>query len=129
MNKPMKFSTRIQLFGALVLLALPAAAHHSFAIFDSTREVTITGVVADFQWTNPHCWLHVDVVNDEGVTEQWVVEMLSRNVLGRMGWNRSSVMPGDEVTVVLHPVRTGANAGNMVNVFGASGDPIGGPTQ
>ena len=125
----MTFSGRIRLSVMLAVLALPAAAHHSFAIFDSTREVTVSGVVTDFQWTNPHCWTHLNVVNEDGETEEWVIEMLSKNVLGRMGWNRVSLKPGDEVTVVLHPVRTGANGGNMVGVFDASGEQIGGPLQ
>ena len=125
----MTIAGRIHMLVMLFLLALPAAAHHSFAIFDSTREVTISGTVTEFQWTNPHCWLHVDVTGDDGATEQWVVEMLSKNVLGRMGWNRISVKPGDEVTVVMHPVRTGASGGNMVSIFDADGEPIGGPLQ
>ncbi len=125
----MTIAGKIRMLVMLAVLALPAAAHHSFAIFDSTREVTISGTVAEFQWTNPHCWLHVDVVGDDGVAEQWVVEMLSKNVLGRMGWNRISVKSGDEVTVVLHPVRTGASGGNMVRIFDAAGEPIGGPLQ
>jgi hypothetical protein len=112
-----------------VIASLPVSAHHSFAMFDDTKEVTLKGTVHEFQWTNPHAWLQVDVVGAGGETEQWAVEMLSPNVLGRMGWKRNSLKPGDEVTVVIHPVRTGAKGGNMVSVRDKSGVQIGGPEQ
>jgi hypothetical protein len=118
------------LFATLAAVAsLPVWAHHSFAMFDDTKELTLKGKVHEFQWTNPHAWLQVDVVAPGGETEQWAVEMLSPNVLGRMGWKRNSLKPGDEVTVVIHPVRTGAKGGNMVSVRDKSGVQIGGPQQ
>jgi hypothetical protein len=110
-------------------IALPASAHHSFAMFDDAQEVTIKGTVSEFQWTNPHSWLHVQVPIPGGGTEEWAVEMLSPNVLGRMGWKRNSVKPGDEVTVVIHPLRNGAKGGNMVRINDKTGQPIGGPPQ
>jgi hypothetical protein len=112
-----------------VIVSLPVSAHHSFAMFDDTKEVTLKGTVHEFQWTNPHAWVLVDVAGAGGETEQWSVEMLSPNVLGRMGWKRNSLKPGDEVTVVIHPVRTGAKGGNMVSVRDKSGAQIGGPQQ
>ena len=70
-----------------------------------------------------------NVVNAEGKTEEWAVEMLSPNVIGRMGWKRNSLKPGDEVTVVIHPLRNGAKGGNMVSVHDKDGVQIGGPQQ
>ncbi len=116
--------------GFLVVLAMvasPAWAHHSFASFDQTKQVTLKGTVREFQWTNPHSWLQVEVVNDKGESEEWSVEMLSTSVLARMGWKKNTLKPGDEVTVVINPVRSGAPAGNMISVTDESGREIGGP--
>ena len=120
---------RTLLVALAVIASSPVLAHHSFAMFDDSKEVTLKGTVHEFQWTNPHAWLLLDVVGAGGETEQWPVEMLSPNVLGRMGWKHSSLKPGDEVIVVIHPVRTGAKGGNMVSVRDKSGVQIGGPQQ
>jgi hypothetical protein len=112
---------------ALAFSATPAPAHHSFAMFDQTKQVTIKGVVREFQWTNPHSWLQVKVTNGKGEVEDWAIEMLSPSVLSRMGWKRNSIKPGDEVTVVINPVRSGAHGGNMLSVADKSGRQIGGP--
>ena len=116
-------------FAAIAASALPAAAHHSFSMFDQTRQVTLKGTVKEFQWTNPHSWLQLKVLSPTGETEDWSIEMLSPNVLGRMGWKRNSVKVGDEVTVTIHPVRSGAHGGNMLNVLDKSGHQVGGPEQ
>jgi hypothetical protein len=111
------------------VLAVPANAHHSFASFDQTKQVTLKGVVREFQWTNPHSWLQLKVTNAEGVVEDWSIEMISPSVLGRMGWKRNSIKSGDAVVVVINPVRNGAHGGNMISVTGADGRKIGGPAQ
>ena len=112
-----------------LVIASPAWAHHSFAPFDQTREVTMTGEVREFQWTNPHVWLQVRVKNASGAEEEWAFEMISPNVLRRMGWTKSSLKPGDVVTVVANPARDGSFVGLMLNVTGANGRKIGGPVQ
>jgi hypothetical protein len=103
-----------------------AAAHHSFAAFDTTRQVTLTGVVKEFQWTNPHCWLHLTVANADGQVEEWQLEALSPNVLGRLGWKKNSVKPGDRVTVLANPTRDGGRGGALISITDASGKKIGG---
>ena len=103
-----------------------ASAHHSFAAFDTTRQVTLTGTVKEFQWTNPHCWLHIDVTNADGTVEQWQLEALSPNVLGRLGWKKNSVKPGDKVTVLANPTREGGHGGALISITDASGKKIGG---
>jgi hypothetical protein len=104
----------------------PVLAHHSFAMFDQTKKVNIEGVVKEFQWTNPHSWLQVMVKNDQGGTDEWSLEMLSPSVLGRMGWKRNSLKPGDKVTVQFFPMRDGSHGGNLINVTTADGQTIGG---
>jgi hypothetical protein len=117
------------LLATLIVVAPLAMAHHSFAAFDDTKQVTLKGTVREFQWTNPHSWLQLNVVDADGKTAEWSIEMLSPNVLRRMGWTKSSVKAGDEVTVVIHPLRTGAPGGNMVSIQDKTGQPIGGPEQ
>jgi hypothetical protein len=91
-----------------VLFVAPAAwAHHSFAMFDQTRQVTINGVVRDFQWTNPHAFIEVE--DSQGRT--WGVELNSPNNLVRQGWKRTLLAPGDKVTVVINPLRDGRPGG------------------
>ncbi len=96
-----------------MLLAAPqsARAHHSFAMFDMSKTVTITGTVADFQWGNPHSWLYVMVAEDGKPPVKWSLEGLSPSMLTRHGWKSTDVKIGDKVTVVVIPLRDGTNGG------------------
>jgi hypothetical protein len=86
--------------GSLLLYALPAAAHHSFAAeYDSNKTVTVKGVVNKLMWVNPHAYVYVDVKDENGKVTTWAFESLSPNALARQGWNRNSLKTGDEVTV------------------------------
>ena len=96
--------------GALTIAA-PAMAHHSFAMFDRAREITLAGTVHDVQWTNPHAWLEVDVPDGKGGAEKWDLELNSPNNLARQGWRSNLMKPGDKVTVVLNPLRSGEHGG------------------
>jgi hypothetical protein len=98
-----------------------ARAHHSFAMFDQTRKLTLAGTVKAFQWTNPHSWVQLTVGADE-----WSIEALSPNVLGRQGWKRNTLKPGDKVTVVINPLKDGGKGGNLVSVTLADGATLGG---
>ena len=119
----------LKIAAGLLLFALfapaSACAHHSFAMFDHLRVVSITGTVKEFQWTNPHSWLQLVVVNEKGVAEEWALEGLSPNVLGRMGWKRDSMVRGDVVTVYFNPTRDGTRGGNMIKVVRPNGTVIG----
>lgn len=105
-------------FVAALLLVIPVAdAHHSFAMFDFTRTVTISGTVKEFQWTNPHVILWVDVPGkDPAKPDSWWLEMTSPGNLTRGGWNRNAVSPGDQVEVELNPLRDGKLGGALVKV-------------
>jgi hypothetical protein len=110
---------------ALILgCAAPAAAHHSFASFDTTRIVRLEGVVAEFQWTNPHAWLELDVVNPDGVVDRWGVEFNSPNNLAREGWSRHMLQPGDAVTVWVNPLRDRRHGGLYYQVIRADGETM-----
>jgi hypothetical protein len=111
-------ATRIGLLalGALVASA-PAAAHHSFAMFDQKKVVTLDGTVTQFQWTNPHSFLELDVPGKG----HWSVELNSPNNLKRQGWTRSVLKTGDKVTVRLNPLRNGEHGGLFLDVRMPSG--------
>ena len=110
---------------AVALAAAPVAAHHSFAMFDQTRTVTLTGTVTQFQWTNPHSFIELDVAKG-GATEHWSIELNSPNNLTRQGWKRTSVKPGDKVTVTLNPLRDGKKGGLFNTIQLPDGHMLGG---
>jgi hypothetical protein len=98
------------------LIAAPALAHHSFAMFDADKTVELNGTVKEFQWTNPHSWLQVMVTDDKGVTKEWSLEMGSPGGLARNGWRPKTVVAGDKVTVSLHPLKDGSPGGQLLKV-------------
>jgi len=106
---------------AIVTSGNTVAAHHSFAPFNMQAEKTISGTVKQFDWTNPHTWLWVDVADDKGGTETWAVEGMSPNYLGRRGWSKSSLKLGDKVTLVIRPLRDGSKGGMFVRATMADG--------
>lgn len=109
----------------LMLAATPLLAHHSTAMFDASRRVTFEATVKELQWTSPHAWLQVLVVNDQGETEEWGLEMGTPAAMMREGWKPRSVVPGDKVTVVLNPLKSGEHGGNLVKVTKADGTVVG----
>jgi Family of unknown function (DUF6152) len=115
---------------ALLIVAAPlrvADAHHSFAMFDSSKQVTLVGVVKEFQFTNPHSWIQLTVIPKEGAApEEWAIEALSPNVLMRNGWKRNSLKAGDKVTVLINPLRNGSKGGNLILVTLPDGTTLGG---
>jgi Family of unknown function (DUF6152) len=108
---------RIACLGALLLVTASAAsAHHSFAMFDRSKEMTLVGVVEEFQWTNPHSWIELDVTNENGSVDKWSLELNSPNNLARQGWKSTSVKPGDKITVILWPLRSGEKGGLFISL-------------
>lgn len=109
---------RIGALGALagfLLTSAPALAHHSTAVFDMEKTIEITGTVKDFQWTNPHTWTDV-VVEGGDEAEVYGLEGMSPNYLGRNGWTRHTLKPGDKLTFAVHPLKDGRKGGFMVSV-------------
>jgi hypothetical protein len=108
--------TRIFRFAcALLVVATTAGAHHSGAGVDRTRTITISGVVKEFRWTNPHSWIDLEVTDAKGATV-WSIEMNPPPYLVRSGWRASTLKPGDKVSVTLNPIRTGEPGGIFVSV-------------
>ena len=105
---------------ALLAAAGPALAHHSFAMFDQTKVMTLNGTVREFQWTNPHAFIELDVPNGDD-TRHWSIELNSPNNLTRQGWSRSSLKRGDKVTLRMSPLRDGRPGGLFLDVKLPSG--------
>ena len=118
---------RVKSFGLFVLLAAvlagPAqvAAHHGAASFDTAVEITLKGTVTEWTWFNPHCFLRFDVKGDDGTVKSWAVEAGNPTDMTKRGWSRNSFKPGDQVTVTLQPVKTGAPVGRIRTVVAANG--------
>ena len=96
---------------------VPAAAHHSFAMFDQTKIVTLRGAVKEFRWVNPHVSLFVQTeAVGGGASELWGVELTSPGNLTRLGWSRKVLKPGDKVVVEVNPLRDGQKGGGFRKV-------------
>ena len=120
MAHPSPIRARLHLFG-LALIPGAVLAHHSFAMFDMNKDVTLNGTVVQFQWASPHTWLDIRVRGEDGRSIQWGLEMGAPNALYRRGWRQSSVKPGDKITAVLHPLRDGRHGGSVVAITLADG--------
>ena len=121
----MRIPLRLSLALVLLTTAGAALAHHSFAVFDRTKKVTLTGTVKDFQWTNPHAWIQVDVPDDKGQSTEWGVECGSPNMMARTGWKKTTLKAGDRITVVVNPLLDGRTNGSLVTATLADGTVLG----
>jgi hypothetical protein len=111
--------------GALSLIGSAAFAHHSFAMFDNTRKVDVKGTVKDVQWTNPHVWLDM-VVIENGQQKTYGFEGGAVAVLKKFGWTKDTVKAGDTITLTAHPFKDGKPGGSIDFVTLADGRKIGG---
>lgn len=128
---PFKSARRATLCILLVTAGTSAVAHHSFAMFDQTKEVTLKGTVTDFQWTNPHAFIHVQTMGTDGKPEVWQIELNSPNNLKRQGWKSTSLKVGDNVTLKTNPLRdmTEHKGGLFISVTLADGTVLGEATR
>jgi hypothetical protein len=110
---------------ALGATAAPADAHHSFAKFDRSKEVTMTGVVREVQWSNPHTWIQVLVTDEKGRKTEWGFECGSPNMMSRTGWKRTTLKQGDRVTVVGNPLKDGRPNASLVRITLPDGRVLG----
>ncbi|MDT8397421.1 MAG: DUF6152 family protein [Pseudomonadales bacterium] len=117
---------------ALVLLAAlaqlssaVALAHHSFAMFDHEKQIKMTGTVSRFQWTNPHVYIEMDVADVNGESKRWTIECANPGILSRVGWKFNIIKPGDEITVIVGPLRTGEPGALLKQVTLANGIKMG----
>lgn len=109
---------------ALIWVTLPAVSHHSGAMFEATKTITIKGVVKVFEYTNPHSWLWVTVTNDDETTTDWGFEAEGPSTLYRAGIKKNDLKPGDKVTVTGRPMKDGRPAAAWVLVVKEDGTEL-----
>jgi len=105
----------------LLLVSGPVLAHHGRSNYDVDSTATVKGVVTQFEWVNPHALIYLDATDDTGKVEKWIAETNSPNTLSRQGWNRNTVKVGDQITLVGHRVKGGANYINFSKITFADG--------
>jgi hypothetical protein len=113
------------LAGIAAMYAMPASPHHSFAMFDANKLVTLEGTVRPFQWTNPHAWIIMMVNDEQGQPAQWAIEMNGPSGLARDGWFPKTLTPGMDVSVAIHPLRDGNKGGQYLGVTLPDGKVMG----
>jgi hypothetical protein len=121
----MKSASIRGLAAALVLTCPLAGAHHSFAMFDLGKNVTVEAVIKEVQFTNPHVWLQILVKDEKGVETEWSIESGAPGMMLRNGWKPSTLKAGDKVTLTMHPLRNGNPGGSLVNVKVPDGRVLG----
>src|SRR5881628_140981 len=104
------------------MTSIDALAHHSFAVFDHTRTITVKGTVTKFQWTNPHAFIEVDVPAGDGAVKHFTIECTSINMMSRLGWKSSMIRAGDQVKAVVAPLLSGQPGGLLLEIILANGE-------
>lgn len=121
---PKKIPGRTFIAIAAMLLTTLALAHHAATMFDGSRTITIAGTVKTFEWTNPHVWLWVNVTDDKGVVTPWGIETANLSMARRLGMDRDSFKPGDQVTLTVNPLKDGREGGRFRKAVFADGRVI-----
>ena len=108
---------------AAVIGAGEASAHHSFALFDTQKTVSLVGTVKRFEWTNPHSWIFLNVANADNVTEEWTIELPAAAALAGEGWNKNYLKEGDRISVMINPLKNGMKGGSLEGFTPRGSDP------
>jgi hypothetical protein len=95
----------------LLAVSVPVFAHHGVAGYDMAKTITLHGTVTKFDWSNPHCVIHMDAKNANGEVQNWTLELAAPSLLSRAGWTKNSMKTGDEITADVHPAQSGAPVG------------------
>ena len=104
---------------------LPVGAHHAPAVFDQTRTIIVEGTVTEFVWSNPHSWIRLDAAGKDGTATSWSIEMNPPTYLIRGGWRSTTLKPGDKISVVANPLRSGEPSGKYVAITLPDGRVLG----
>jgi hypothetical protein len=108
----------------LILLSSRAFAHHSTAEYEMTALTSVKGTVTQFEWTNPHAYIHVEVKDDKGAVTEWTAELASLGMLSRVNWKRDTVKPGDEITIYGNRAKNGKPAMRLDKIVFANGQEL-----
>jgi hypothetical protein len=96
---------------SLALIALPTSAHHGVTNYDMKKTIVLTGTITAFDWSNPHCLVYLDAMEDSGQLRHWTLEMTSTFTMSHRGWGKDALRRGDQIIVETHPARNGAPIG------------------
>jgi hypothetical protein len=102
--------------GLALATAGPAAAHHSFSMFDNEHQAKMMGTVTAFEWTNPHVYIHLQTAGADGAPKPYTVECANPGILNRVGWKFNLIKPGDKLTLIIAPLRDGEGGGLLKEV-------------
>jgi hypothetical protein len=108
----------------VLLISVPLAAHHGAAALDTGKEITLKGAVTEWIWSNPHCFLQFDAKDETGTVRNWAVETQNPTTMTQRGFSRTLFKAGDEVTVILEPVKNGQPIGRMLTIVLANGQKL-----
>ena len=106
-----KLSIAILVVVSLLLVSSRISAHHGTSGYDMEKVITLNGTVTSFNWSNPHCIVHIDVKDSKGEVKDWVIELAAPTLMTRNGWAKDVMKPGDEVIAETHPAKNGATTG------------------
>ena len=108
------------------LFAIPLAAHHGYAAYETDRKITVKGTVTEWFWANPHCVLQFDATDDKGQVVHWGAETENPTTMTRQGWSKESMKSGDQVTVTMLPVKNGKSIGRILEIVLPNGTHLAG---
>ena len=109
---------------AVALSAAPAIAHHSFAMFDQSKVLFMPGSIKEYEFINPHVWLHLGIVNDKGDAVTWTFEGGATTQMLRLGWSKDKIKIGETVTIGFRPMRDGSRGGQLMSIEFANGQKM-----
>ena len=109
---------------AVALFAVPALAHHSFAMFDARKTDTLAGTVKEYEWINPHVWIHLTAPDKDGKPVTWSFEAGSTGQLMASGWKADTLKVGDKIEMTFHPLRDGSYGGQVLSTKLPSGQTL-----
>ena len=109
---------------SVLLVSVPLLAHHGAAGLDTGKEITLRGTVTEWIWSNPHCFLQFDAKDDTGTVRNWAVETQNPTAMTQRGFSRTLFKVGDEVTVIIEPVKNGQPIGRLLTVLLANGQKL-----
>ncbi len=106
-----KRSMAFSVAAGLLMVSSPIYAHHGTSGYDMEKVITLNGTVTSFNWSNPHCLVHIDVKDTKGDVKDWIIELAAPTLMTRNGWTKDALKPGDEVIAETHPAKNGATTG------------------
>ncbi len=114
------------LLAGLLLGAGPVIAHHSMSMYDLDHQITLPGIVTDFEWSNPHAQVFFDVKKENGSVEKWTADCPSPRRLSKVGWTKDTLKAGDQITIVGNQAKDGSDVMRLDRIVLSGGQELNG---